>query len=142
MLYAIKKCCIHIFLIACDMCSCIRQVVKDSFSTSVQVIPMCLLWVATTLWGHPMQVVGLQLMVAKRWNDLSSSNQHNSKLTQQHTNNWEASILVLQCIFSQLLMSSHLDMDEFTILFRLTNNTSSLLEISPNVHVYTLLQCW
>ncbi len=39
----------------------------------VQAIPMCLLWVVIALWGCLMQVVGLQLMVARRWDNLSFS---------------------------------------------------------------------
>jgi hypothetical protein len=39
-------------------------------------------------------------------------------------------------------MSHHLGMEKFTILFIMTNNMMLLLEISLDVHVYILLQCW
>jgi hypothetical protein len=45
------------------------------------------------------------------------------KITQHHTNNWEVSNLLTQCTISHLLMSFHLCMDEFTILFQMTKNT-------------------
>jgi hypothetical protein len=45
-------------------------------------------------------------------------------------------------LFSPLLMSHHLGMDEFTIFFLMTNDIMSLLEISLDVNVFTLSQCW
>jgi hypothetical protein len=45
------------------------------------------------------------------------------KITQHHTNNWEAGILLTQCIIFPLLMSPHLGMDEFTVLFQMTKYT-------------------
>jgi hypothetical protein len=62
------------------------------------------------------------------------------RLTQRHTNNWEVDILFLQCIFPSC--TCHLGMDKFTKLFLMANDTMSLLEISLDVHVYILLQCW
>jgi hypothetical protein len=32
--YVTKKCCMEVFLVACDTCSCIKQVAKDNFSIS------------------------------------------------------------------------------------------------------------
>jgi hypothetical protein len=43
---------------------------------------------------------------------------------------------------SPLLISLRLGMDEFTIFFLMTSNTTLLLKISLHVHVYILLQCW
>ncbi len=45
------------------------------------------------------------------------------KITQQHTNNWEANIFLTQCILFTLLMSLHLGMDEFIILFKTIKDT-------------------
>ncbi len=45
-------------------------------------------------------------------------------------------------LFPPLLMSPYLGIDEFTILFQMTNDTMWLLEISLDVHVYALWQCW
>ncbi len=59
----------------------------------------------------------------------------------QHTNNWEASRLLLQCIVFPVVDQRHLGMDKFTILFLITNNTMSLLAISLDVHVSILLKC-
>jgi hypothetical protein len=36
----------------------------------VWTIPMCMRWIAIVLWGRLMQVVSLQLMVARRWDVL------------------------------------------------------------------------
>jgi hypothetical protein len=41
-------------------------------------------------------------------------------------------------LFSLLLMSRHLGMDEFIIFFMMTTNMTSLLAISLDVHVFTL----
>jgi hypothetical protein len=56
-----------------------------------------------------MQVVGLQLVVEKKF-----------KLTQRHSNNWEANILFFQCM---IFPTIDLGMDEFTIVFQMTNDT-------------------
>jgi hypothetical protein len=45
-------------------------------------------------------------------------------------------------LFSPLLMSPHMGMDEFTIFFHMTKDMMWLLEISLDVHVSTLSQCW
>jgi hypothetical protein len=37
-LMQLKKCCMELFLVACDTCSCIKQVAKDSFFISELVI--------------------------------------------------------------------------------------------------------
>jgi hypothetical protein len=39
-------------------------------------------------------------------------------------------------------MSFHLGMDKFTVLFQMTKNMMWLLEISLDVHVFTLLEYW
>jgi hypothetical protein len=39
-------------------------------------------------------------------------------------------------------MSLHLGMDKFTVLFQMTKDTMWLLEISLDVHVFILSQCW
>jgi hypothetical protein len=59
----------------------------------------------------------------------------------QHTNNWEASRLFLQCTIFPGVDHPHLGMEKFTILFLMTNNMTSLLEISLDVHVSILLEC-
>jgi len=60
----------------------------------------------------------------------------------QHTNNREAGMLLLQCTVFPTVDVRHLSMDEFTILFLMTNYMMSLLAISLYVHVSTLLECW
>jgi len=99
----------------------------------IQVIPMCLLWVATILWGYLMQIIGLQLVVARRRNELLSSNEHNME-------GWDFTSLV-HC-FPCFWCPPNLGMDEFIILFHMTKGMMWLLEISLNVHVSTLSQCW
>jgi hypothetical protein len=55
-----------------------------------------------------MQVVGLQLVVAKKF-----------KLTQPHSNNWEANILLFQCT---IFPTIDLGLDEFIIVFQMTSD--------------------
>jgi hypothetical protein len=45
-------------------------------------------------------------------------------------------------LFSLLLMSPHLGMDKFIVLFQMTKDTMWPLEISLDVHVFTLSKCW
>ncbi len=49
------------------------------------------------------------------------------KITQQHANNWEVDILLIQCIVFPMLMSPCLSMDEFIIFFQMTKDTMWLL---------------
>jgi hypothetical protein len=79
----------------------------------VQVIPKCMLqWIALILWSPLMQVIGLQLVVARRWDDLQFSNWHNNTLTNGRLTSCFSSTL-----FSSLLMPLHLGMDEFIVFF-------------------------
>jgi hypothetical protein len=41
-----------------------------------------------------------------------------------------------------IVIFHHLGMDKFTIFFFMTNNMTSPLEISLDVHVFILSQCW
>jgi hypothetical protein len=45
------------------------------------------------------------------------------KLTQQHTNNWRLGSYLFGALFSLLLMSPHLGIYQFTIIFQMTKNT-------------------
>jgi hypothetical protein len=45
-------------------------------------------------------------------------------------------------LFSPLLTSLCLGIDKFIVLFQMTKYTMWLLEISLDVHVFTLLKCW
>jgi hypothetical protein len=47
----------------------------------VQAIHVCLMWVDTTLLHCLMQVVGLKLMVARRWDELPCSKYHKNTWT-------------------------------------------------------------
>jgi hypothetical protein len=102
-----------------------------------QVIPMCMRWAIIALWGHSIQVVGLQLVVARRWNDLLFSKWHNNTPTIGRL-----AFYFSNALFSPLWMFHHLGMDELTIFFLMTNDMTSPLEISLVVHVSILLQCW
>jgi len=75
-------------------------------------------------------------MVARRWDGFLSSNYHNTltigRLASYFSN----------ALFSPLLMFHHLGMDEFIVLFMMTNEMTSQLEISLIVHAFILSQCW
>jgi hypothetical protein len=61
-----------------------------------------------------MQVIALQFVEKVRQLSIF-------KLT-QHINNWEVGILFIGALFSLLLMSPHLGMEEFIVLFHMTKD--------------------
>jgi hypothetical protein len=97
---------------------------------------MCLLWVATILWGHLMQVVGLQLMVAK--SETTFSLQINT-ITHQKLGGWDLTSLMhyfprYWCPPPRYGQIYNIFLDD--------KRYDVLLEISLDVHVFTLSQCW
>jgi hypothetical protein len=119
----------------------VKKMVKVDLSLNllVQAIPMCLSWVATTLWDRLMQV-GLQLTwwqegettFCLQINTIAHWARTNGKLASYFSN----------ALFSLMLMSGELGRDEFIVIFLMTNDMTSLLEISLDVHIYTLSPCW
>ncbi len=103
----------------------------------VQAIRMCLLWVFTTLCDWPTQVISPQLVVARRWDDLPFSKWHSNKPTIGRL-----TFYLPNALFSPLLMSLQLGMEEFIVFFQMTKNMMWLLEISLDIHVFILSKYW
>ncbi len=64
------------------------------------------------------------------------------KITQQHTNNWEAGRLLFQCTVFSIVDVPPFEYEQIYKFFLMTNDMMSLLVISLDVHVSILLKCW
>jgi len=60
----------------------------------------------------------------------------------QHTNNWEVGMLFFQCTIFPTIGVLPPGYGWIYSIFLMTNDIIALLEISLDVHVFTLSQCW
>ncbi len=87
-----------------------------------------------------MQVVGLQFTWWQKGetnfrlqiNTIAHCTPTNEKLASYFSN----------ALFSLMSLSGDLGMDKFIVIFLMTNDMMSFLEISLDVHIYILLPCW
>jgi len=102
----------------------------------VQVVYMCLLWMFITLCGRPMQVVGPQLVVTRRWTTFHFQNNTTSHQQLKVGN------LLTQCTISPPVDVPSPRYGRIYNIFLDDQKYDVTIGISLNVHVFTLSKCW